>query len=325
MKCSPALLVLLPSLCCCPSSFAAAGDETVPAEPAETREDIPFGLGWLDDTQAYATDRANTMANQIDRFFGVPRSDIEAAYSSLRLTLINSWSRIDGPEMDLRLRGKLHLPRINERISLIFSEDDGDGSSYYQQGGLDDRQRDTRVNLEFNFLDTLRDRLDFRLGLSSSLKARASVRYRYEQPFAEDYLHRLTQTAYFKDGKGFGSITRYQIDRALGENGLLRWNTDVRFEESFTGAEWNTGLSYSRRESDDSGVIYYGRVSGLSGPDYIAAYDLGVRFRRNIWRPWLFLEVEPGYTWQKEALEAPREHSPYVFLRFEMAIGRLDD
>ena len=286
---------------------------------------LPFGLGWLDQTQAYASDQANTAANRLDRFFGVPRSDLEAAYSSLRLTVINAWSDIDGYEPDVRLRGKLHLPRINERISLIFSEDEGDGTSYYNQAGTSAPQnQQTKVNLEFNFLDRLEDRLDFRLGLSSSLKGRVSLRYRHEQPLGGDFFHRVTQTGYFRDGSGFGSITRYQLERTVGEPGLVRWDNDVRFEESFDGSEWNTGISYSYRHSESTGIVWFARMGGVTKPDFITAQDVGVRIRRNILRPWLFIEMEPGWTWQREEDDAPREDSPFLFLRFEMAIGRLD-
>lgn len=298
-------------------------EESVPGE----EENLPFGLGWLDETQAIASERANSVADQIDRFFGAPRSDLEAAYSSLRLTVINSWSEIEGVESDLRLRGRVHLPRLNERLSLIFSEDEGDGSSYYQRGGITQQtQQDTRVNLEFNFFDRVRDRLDFRLGMSSSLKGRVSARYRHEHPFGDDWLHRFTETVYFKDGgPGFGSLTRYQLEKQLSDTALFRWDNDVKFEESFDGSEWNSSLNYITRRSDSTGVIYYVRISGLTDPDYLAAHDIGVRIRRNIYRPWLFVEVEPGYTWQKEADDLPREESPFIFVRFEMAIGRLDN
>ncbi|MGV3592152.1 MAG: hypothetical protein ACO1PZ_10725, partial [Gammaproteobacteria bacterium] len=43
-----------------------------------------FGLDWLDRTQAFTSSRADALANRVDRFVGGERSDLEAAYSSLR-------------------------------------------------------------------------------------------------------------------------------------------------------------------------------------------------------------------------------------------------
>jgi len=128
----------------------------------EQEEPAVFGLGWLDQTQSIASNSANGLAMRMDRFFGVQRSDIEAAYSSLRLTTIQSWNDIDDFDTGVRLRGKVHLPRINERISLIFSEEDGDGTNYYTQNAASvSEQNTTRMNLEFDLTEQSRHRLFF--------------------------------------------------------------------------------------------------------------------------------------------------------------------
>ena len=292
--------------------------------PVEGIEDAPpvFGLGWLDQTQAFASSSANGLANRLDRFFGVQRSDIEAAYSSLRLTTVQSWNNIDDYDSGVRLRGKVHLPRINERISLIFSEEDGDGTEYYTQNAASiTQQNTTRVNLELNLTEESNHRLFFRVGVRSGLKGRVSMRYRYE-PDADGTTHnRFTQSVYFKDGKGFGTFSRYQLDHALADESLVRWTNDVRFEETYTGAQYTSSLEYLQLRSNATAMSWYARVNGVSSPGFVSSYDLGLRIRKNIYREWLFVELEPGYTWRKDTWEQEREGTPYVFLRLEMAIG----
>jgi len=151
--CLGLLVCLVTSLALLASPFASAADN---GQMEEINENVPgvFGLGWLDRTQSFASDSANALANQLDRFFGVQRSDIESAYSALRVTATESWNDIDDFDSGLRLRGKVHLPRINERISLIFSEEDGDGTSYYSGNNASVAQQETtRVNLEVNLAD----------------------------------------------------------------------------------------------------------------------------------------------------------------------------
>ena len=308
------LLCSLPVLC--------AGADPDNSEPTAEEPPAVFGLGWLDSTQAIATDSANGLAVRLDRFFGVQRSDIEAAYSSLRLTTIQSWNDIDDFDSGVRLRGSVHLPRINERISLIFSEEDGDGTAYYTQNAASiSEQNTTRLNLEVNLTEQSKHRLFFRFGMRSNLKGRVSFRYRYEPVEEKPTINRFTQSVYFKDGKGFGSFTRYQLDHVFTDGGLLRWTNDVRFEETYTGAEYTSSLEYLQLRSEKTAVSWYGRVNGLTSPGYIASYDLGMRLRKNIHREWLFMELEPGYTWRKDAWNLEREGTPYVFLRLEMAIG----
>ena len=84
--CLGLLVCLVTSLALLASPFASAADN---GQMEEINENVPgvFGLGWLDRTQSFASDSANALANQLDRFFGVQRSDIEADYGcAARLT-----------------------------------------------------------------------------------------------------------------------------------------------------------------------------------------------------------------------------------------------
>lgn len=310
---------LLPALLL-PAPGVSAADAGVTEKPEEAP--AVFGLGWLDSTQEIASNSANGLANRLDRFFGVQRSDIEAAYSSLRLTTINSWNNIDNVDSGFRLRGKVHLPRINERISLIFSEEDGDGTDYYTQNAASIAQQNTtRVNLELNLKEESNHRLYFRVGMRSNLKGRVSLRYRYEPDPDQATVNRITQSFYFKDGNGFGSFSRYQLDHVLPNESLLRWTNDVRFEETYTGAQYTSSLEYLVLRSNQTALSWYGRVNGVSSPGYVSSYDLGLRVRKNIHREWLYVELEPGYTWRKDDWFMEREGTPYIFLRLEMAVG----
>lgn len=286
-------------------------------------EDGFFGLGWLDQTQASFTNRADTLAGRLDRMFGVERSDLEAAYSSLRLGTELRYEEGEGLEPRVRLRGRLHLPRVNERLSLIFSEDKGEGSSYYSQNELLNRPQSTRVNLEVNLSDTDRHRFDFRVGLRSNLKLRTSVRYRFEDALGENMQHRLSETVYFIDDQGFGSFTQYQIDRVLNDTTLVRWSSEFRAQEDLDTLEWGTSLNHVSTYANNIAMSYYARMGGTTDQNYVGEYQIGLRLRRSIARPWLFIEVSPGYSWEKLTDEGRREGSVFGSVRLEMAIGRL--
>lgn len=281
-----------------------------------------FGLGWLENTQAYGTDKADALASQLDRFFGVERSDLEAAYSSLRLITEARWQEHEGIEPGIRLRGRLYLPRINERISLIFSEDRGEGTSYYTQNPIFNEPQATRVNVEVKLKEGLKDRFDFRIGLRSNLKLRSSLRYRYETALTENLANRLSETVYFIDGTGFGSFTQYQLDRSLSDTSLLRWSTEYRHEENLVGDEWGTSLAMLTRYTDDTGISYFTRMSGNIKHSYVDQYQVGIRLRQRFSQPWLFWEFSPGYQWEKLSAGSDRVGSLFAIFRLEMAIGK---
>lgn len=317
-------LLLLMTLC-----LAGAGNAKAQARPRDAGlaqaadEKGFFGLGWLDQTQAFSSNRADQMAVQLDRFFGVERSDLEAAYSSLRL--IPEVRLEEGQnELRLRLRGRLHLPRINERISLILSEDQGEGTSYYTQNPIFNEPQSTRVNVEVNLRERDKYRFDFRVGLRSSLKLRTSMRFRYESDITERLNNRLSQTFYFIDGNGYGSFTQYQLDRSVGDHSLIRWSSEYRHEEKLAGDEWGTSLALLSRVGDSGGLSYFARMGGNTDQNYVGIYQVGFRLRQNIARPWLFWELSPGYQWEKTSEFTPRNGGLFAILRLEMAIGRLD-
>lgn len=301
---------------------AQQSDEEPGEEEGRQEEDF-FGLGLLEQTREIGTTQANALAQRLDRFFGVERSDLEAAYSSLRLIPELRWHEQEGLEPGLRLRGKLHLPRINERLSLILSEDEGEGTNRPDNPIFDEPQS-TKLNLELNLGDTDRHRLDFRVGLRSSLKFRSSIRYRYQDSLSDKLLHRLTETVYFIDGTGFGSFTEYELDRTLTSNSLVRWSNEYRHEENLDGDEWGTSLAHRTLLSNDGALSYFVRMAGSTHRDYIDLYQVGVRLRQNFARPWLFWEFAPGYQWEKTAPGLDREGSLFAVFRLEIAIGRQD-
>jgi hypothetical protein len=288
----------------------------------QQEDDGFFGLGWLDQTQAFSTSKADALARRIDRYFGVERSDLEAAYSSLRLITQTSWEQQGSTDFRVRLRGTLHLPRVSERLSLVFSEDQGEGSTYYNQNDILTEQRSTRVNLELNLGENDTSRFDFRVGLRSDLKLRTSLRYRYERPFADDYITRLSQTVYFIDATGYGSFTQVQFDRTLTEKSLLRWSTEFRAQEELPGNEWSTALHYNVLGKNSGAISYFVSANGNSSHSEVDRYQVGFRLRENIWRPWLFWEFTPGYSWEKPTPEQGYEPGMFAIVRLEMAIGR---
>ncbi len=292
------------------------------SESATAKEDF-FELGWLDRTQANFSGRADTLAQRMDRFFGVERSDLEAAYSSLRLGTELRYTEGEGFKPRVRLRGTVHLPRVNERLSLIFSEDKGEGASYYSQNELLNKPQSTRVNLEVNLAETERHRFDFRVGLRSNLKLRTSVRYRFEDELSARMRHRLSETVYFIDGQGYGSFTQYQIDRELNTSSMLRWSSEFRAQEDLDTLEWGTSLNHVSSYDNNVAMSYFARMGGTTDQNYVGEYQVGLRFRRSIARPWLFIELSPGYSWEKLTDNTPREGNIFASVRLEMAIGRL--
>lgn len=280
---------------------------------------------WLDRSHEYASRSSDRLANWIDHFFGASRTDQESAYSKLRLSFENDWEEGEAGDTNVRLRGKVHLPRIDKRLSLIFSDEEAEGVRVDPAvDSVTGKKENAKVGLQYNVQDEERSRLDFNLGVRSSLKAKANLRYRYEIPVGKQYLHRFTQTAFYIDGEGFGVRSRYEVDRSLDDHRLLRWANNIKFSEDTEGLEWATRLSLGDRIGEKSAVSYFVWTGGETRPHTLTtSYGLGVRYRRSFYRPWLFYELEPAYAWKRELPESSREGTVLFTATLEIQLEQL--
>ena len=308
-------LALLGMLLAVSSSGATSADNAVCDSASCNDQDKDQ---WFDSSHGYLTGTADSAAQWMDSFFGEERSDVESASSRLRVRFEYEWDEKDGYQLDMKLRGKLHLPAGNDRLSLVFEgEDDSEGFDSAAFSTDDDRS----VALVLNVWDKFRQRIDLSLGAKAGPKGKLSARYRFEQPFATDYLLRFTEELFWVGGDGLGNLARADVDRVFDQNRLLRWSNRVLYSEESNGVEWSSRLLFRRRLSDRMAVGYFTSVKGETDPQVLTrSYGFGATLRRNFLRRWLFFEVEPSYRWRKEVGDSNREGAAVLLLRLEVAL-----
>ncbi len=307
-----------------PAIQANQGDEIdgwkAPEPESEPEDPNDISINWVDSSHAYATDQAQALTEWMDNFFGDPNYDIEKAESLVRLEWVNDWDEEDGYNTKLRLRGKLQLPRLSKRLNLVFSGEDGDTLSG------DDRQNEDRVGLLYNVAERKRSRVDLTLGFNTG-DLRPGIRYRNQGPITERFSYRYTQRIQYETGEGFYTTGQINLDHAQSENTLVRWSNRVVYGEEAPGAEWRTRLSLSRRmrpvrKKHHLVISYFGAINGITDPSYTKNYRLGMLFRRQVYRQYLFAELEPSYNFRRNNVDAGRNGVWRVVVRFEIALQR---
>jgi hypothetical protein len=126
------------------------------------------------------------------------------------------------------------------------------------------------------------------------------TRYQHARPVGFSTLGRFTATAYWDALDGFGESNQLDFERWLAPPTLLQWSNSFTIEEKnkSTGWAWGTQLSLLHKLSPKSAITFSGGASGSTRPAWIAQdYRIFARYRRNVWRKWLFLEGEPGIHW----------------------------
>lgn len=298
------------------STYAGAETENT-RETTQTTEETQ---SWIDSSHTYASDSAQALTEWLDAYFGDPLYDAERAESFLRLEVLNDWDQEDGNSVKLRLRGQVQLPKISQRVHLVFRGEESDSLD------ADEQEEEDSVGLQYQVLEGGRSRLDVTLSYASS-HLKPGIRYRNEGAFSDLYSYRLTQRLQYEDGEKFFSTTLADLNRAVGGNAAWRWSNRLLYGEETEGAEWRTRFSLRQRLREGSerplAMSYFSTISGVTRPDsFVKNYKLGVLFRRQFFRDFLFFEFEPAYNWRRREFELEREGQWSAVVRVEIALQR---
>jgi len=315
---------LLLTLLCLPM-IALAQVEPPPVEPLTEQPDDDLPINWVDSSHAYATDSAQALTEWMDEFFGDPNYDIERAESFLRLEFINDWDEEDGNDFKIRLRGKVQLPKISQRAHLVFSGEESDDFATEEE-----RADEDQIGLNLNLSEGSRSRIDFTINYSSS-HFKPGIRYRNEGAFSDLYSYRFHQRLQYEDGENFFGTTVADLNRAVGEDATWRWSNRLKYGERTDGVEWRTNLSLRQRFHENTkrplALSYFGVINGVTrdetyDKELIKNYKLGLLVRRQVYRDFLFVELEPAYHLRRREYDDERDGVWSLVLRLEFALEK---
>jgi hypothetical protein len=264
----------------------------------------------VDRTHETVAERLNRTAAWFDSFFGDRRFLEEGSPEShFRLRTGVRVRERDGTTFLARVHANLVMPGTRQRLRLIL-----EGRGKEEQTGV---QPSDATAADF---DTGEDRqgslqalYEFIRRFDVNVSARAGVRFhfpvdpflklrlRYSRPLGTKSLVRLTQEGFATVQEGFGETTRIDLERQLALWTVLRWSTSGTLAESNVGYVWDSGLSLFRQVTHRTAVTVEGGVSGQVEPVAVMTnYVARIRFRQNVFRPWLFYEVEPELSWPRD-------------------------
>jgi hypothetical protein len=272
--------------------------ETIESEEAEVQGETE--KQWVDASHDYVAERANRLVQWMDDFYGAGYSDFEAASSRIRLRFGYGYDELDKDDFKVRVRGKIQLPKMSKRLALVVEGEEGEDFNNVGPGSDED---DGQLGLQYTFGETGGIRYDGILGINSSADVRLGVRLRHEARYSEKFTGRLIQDFAYQTGDR-GAFMRTQADafRRLDDDNLLAWVNRVEYGEDTYGVEWRSSLQWRHRLDDDAAISYMVGADGVTDPDTLTEnYGFAINYRTSIYRKFLFLQLEPYYSWRKES------------------------
>ncbi len=290
---------------------------------------------WLDHTHEYLSTNVCKTAVWFDEFFGDAR-DVEENADRF-ISVINSleWDELNELDYNLKVRARIELPRFKKfgkSLSLILTgESSADVNNVFPEDEqiIEENpttQGDTAAKRALSLLwDVKRDaHAAFSFGssirLRSRLKPMFNVRYRYTYGWDRQHLVRATQNLFWEESEGFGERTRLDYEILLKPKTLLRWSASGMYSQKSEGFEWGIGGSLFQNLSAKRSVSLDWTTVGDTQPrSEINQHRLGIRYRQNFYRPWLFFEIEPAAFFP---IEDSHRLNLGITLRLEIQLGR---
>ena len=289
-------------------------DRTRDLEKSET--------AWYDSAHAYMNTAFCEPAVWFDDFFASDRVLEEVGGSYVRWRNDYVQTEGQGADFNTNLNFSIELPKISSKLKLIFEGDEDQDLQDLLPGGQAEGEANN-LGLRLDVKDT--DRSKFNISVSA--KPRIRLRYRYTLPVRDDFLIRFTQEIQNEEGVN-GARSRLDFEKAFLPLKLFRATTEAFWAEDFPGADLSQAFTLFQRITRKSSVSYEASAIGITQPEAIVtSYRLGIRYRQNIHRDWLFFEVSPDVTWpislsedREEVLEERR--SVYsILVRVEVHFG----
>ena len=288
---------------------------------------------WWDRTQDKFSNSLQKRAHSINDWFGEPDPE-EPAWATLRLIVDTEWDEYEDVSVKPRVRGKIKLPTLENKLSLVFGDDSLDNeirnnvaiSNENPRGDSDDvldsqQTRDNNSSLALRWsqwknpwgVDTDADlgvrsgddiyarlKLEKDWDLNNNFSTHAEQIYRYGLD-SKDYLRTNFEIRHARPNQAFLSdqLTLTYTDDGYEQN--FNWDNRLYRQHQFFHDHWFNYGVYTGGDIDDN------------QPE-LDSYGPFLGWRQPFLREWLFVQAEVNY-YNDEDLD--RDHHVGALLRLE--------
>lgn len=322
MKKFAAVLLLCPLSAFAQETLVTDAADAMPEQTWADKHHGGFGR-WLDKS-----------ANRIDDWFG-KQDPNKPAQASLRVMLDSSWNELDGTTVKPRVRGKLKLPTLQNRWSVLIGDEMLDEEK--SGGGIHNDRRvaskgektlDRKKAREDNGSLALRfSQFRKQMGLDVDLGVRRDdifVRVKGDKSWqlSENIEARFEQSYRYGSRSEHTALSTLDFTRAYAPDQRLVNHTQLLYTHK-DGAEataWGNSLYAQRDWAGDLGTktlsvgLYAGGEFEHKSPQ-LNTYGPYISYRQPVWRDWLFLQGDASFYNDKAA---DRDHYLSLFSRIEM-------
>ncbi len=289
---------------------------------------------WLDEGHALVGSVLGTVLN-IDRFFSDERElDAERDQSFLQWRNDMRLGDDHGFTYHYAVRADLKFPGLGkwlERARLTIAGETEDTLGALREGpaatgaptGASPISSVGRAAAELRYalLENFRVKTDVGAGLLLKLPPGAIARFRlrYAAPIGRFALVRLGAISFWRSDLLFGETLNADVENEIARDTVLRLAgaTTIDQTDRAKGFQWSTELATVHGLGPRSAISLAGQAAGVTRPSARTdVYRLYLRYRRDFFRAWIFVELEPEVLWPLDP-QGGRTHALGLIVRLE--------
>lgn len=297
--------------------------------------------GWADEKRQDAKEQLNEWAHHMDDWFGEPDPK-EPATASLRLVLDTRWANDPKAGSDVsvepRIRGRLRLPMLEKRLSLIIGDEDLEEDTFLKQSATgetyqsnQDRLINSRKTREDNTSIALRwsrfnDEIEEQLGVKTDVDLGVRsiddiyVKVSVDKNLYESDKLTISNDNFYRYGLDSEHYVRGGLTLKYGSdaNRFINNRTTIRYRnrDETESTDWANDLRQVHYLGDEKQLAYGISTSGYFDDDKstLNSYGPAISYRQPIWHEWLYVQTELNYYNDKTE---NKDHYPSALLRME--------
>ena len=304
---------------------------SLPAFSAEQTQE-QANTSWIDQKHASVRESLHSWSNDINDWLGETDPG-KPASASLRVMLDNEWNKHDRYSIKPRIRGKIRLPVLKKRLSLVFGDEDLENQSrdasridqnyrnLENDKKYDSRQaRNDSASIGLRWSDQI-EKLGIDTDLDGGIRSGGDVfgRLRLSRvwDFTDQFSTRLEQI--YRYGTNSKHYLRTNLENRYidSENTFIMNHTFFQYthdvdEETGWGHSLYRQHNFTDLQRLNYGVFMGGRFD--HDRSKFNTYGPFVSYRQPIFRKWLFIQPEINFYNDKDK---DRDHFIGLFLRLE--------
>jgi len=314
------------------------GQPPVPENVKPATVAAPAHDGTIDRSHAFFDRKINQVVSWFDDFFAdKARPDTEK--SNIKLKLTNELRAEEGENVKFHsaLRAQLRLPRLQKKIKIVIIEETREeavapvpfdpGTPVANTPTTTNSLRALNTELRYYAHETKTAYAFLAVGSRFVWLPETFVRSRllWRRTFGDNTFISPSVTPFWQDHLGFGVTPQLDFGHPFPHDHIFLWANSATFFKNRSGFLWGSEVSLSRILSPVTAIAVAVGASGATRPSLVEDrfklgannYRVSGKYRRNFFRPWLFLELVPETNWRREEA-GKREFIPAFTVRLEI-------